>query len=280
MRHDPSPFAVNTYSYIFSHGAGDCLAHLANQGYAEFELLLQPGHLWPSELDAGARRDLRRIIERRTRGVSTLNMPSLDFNLAAPAAEMRAYSLAIAEASLDLAGDLGVPAVLIGPGKPSQLFALPAERMMGYFFEALDRLVPRAARAGTSVVIENLPMAFLPDAPSLAAALDRYGDPRVGIVYDLANAVFIGENPADGLRRVRDRLRLIHLSDTTRAVFRHDPVGQGIVPFATIPPVLAEIGFAATPILEIISPEPDRDIAASAQALIAVGWPATRRDPA
>ena len=34
------------------------------------------------------------------------------------------------------------------------------------------------------------------------------------IVYDIANAHFIGEDFADGLRQCRERLALVHLSDT------------------------------------------------------------------
>lgn len=42
-----------------------------------------------------------------------------------------------------------------------------------------------------------------------------------------------------GLRTVRNRLSLVHISDTTRSVFKHDPVGQGDVPFVQVPPVFS-----------------------------------------
>lgn len=271
-----SPFAVNTYSYIMSRTAEDCLGHLARQGYRVFELMLFPGHLWPAELDGAARRDLRRFIAAEGLEITTINMPNIDINLAAATAEMRDYSLARLAEAVELAGELGIPAVLIGPGKPNPLFPLPRQRMMDHLFAALDRLAPLAARCGTALTLENLPIAFLPDAEGLMAALDAYGDPAIGIVYDLANAVFHGEDPAEGLRLVRDRLRLIHLSDTTRERYRHDPVGRGIVPFAAIPAVLAEIGYGAPAVLEIISEAPDVDISASAERLVALGWKSAR----
>ena len=174
-----------------------------------------------------------------------------------------------------LAGDLGVPGVIVGPGKPNPLFPLPKARMTEYFHAALDRLVPLAARCGTEIWIENLPIAFLPDAASLTSALDHYANPSVGIVYDVANAVFHREDPVAGLERAR--LRLVHLSDTGHEVYRHDPVGSGVVPFAALPPVLAKIGYAELPVLEIITGTPDKDIQTSAQKLIAMGWPADRR---
>ena len=270
-------FAVNTYAYVLSHSAKDCLAHLAAQGHADFELVLFPGHLWPSETEASARRSLRRHLASRQLRLITLNMPNIDINVAAASKEMRDYSLSQLSDAVVLAGDLGVPGLIVGPGKPNPLFPLPKARMMGYFYAALDRLAPLAERCGTQIWIENLPFAFLPDADKLAAALDQYANPSVGIVYDVANAVFHREDPSYGLERVRDRLRLVHLSDTGHEVYRHDTVGSGIVPFAALPPVLAKIGYAELPMLEIITGTPDIDIQTSAEKLIAMGWPAQGR---
>ena len=149
--------------------------------------------------------------------------------------------------------------------------------MMEYFYAALDQLVPLAERCGTEIWIENLPIAFLPDAHRLMSALDHYANPSVGIVYDVANAVFHREDPLSGLECVRERLRLVHLSDTGHEVYRHDTVGSGVVPFAALPPVLAKIGYTELPMLEIITGTPDKDIQASAESLIAMGWPASRR---
>jgi hypothetical protein len=66
----------------------------------------------------------------------------------------------------------------------------------------------------------------------------------------------------------------VHLSDTNRWQYRHDAVGLGTVPFAEIPPVLAEIGHDRRPILEVISHDADRDILASAQRLTEKGFSA------
>ena len=118
-----------------------------------------------------------------------------------------------------------------------------------------------------------MPFAFLPDAEGLMAALERYGDERIAVIYDVANAVFIGEDLRQGLRRVQDRLKLVHLSDTPREVYRHSAVGEGVVPFADIPPMLDEVGYADLPMLEIIAADPDQAIRASIERLAALGWP-------
>jgi sugar phosphate isomerase/epimerase len=119
-----------------------------------------------------------------------------------------------------------------------------------------------------------MPFAFLPAIGQLMEALDTYGNEAVRIVYDIANAHFIAEDFAAGLVRCRGRLALVHLSDTGRHAFRHDPVGNGTVPFDQVPPALAAVGYAGRPMLEIISRDPERDIIASADKLVRLGFAA------
>jgi sugar phosphate isomerase/epimerase len=271
------PFGINTYSYTMGHTAEACVAHLIAEGYGTFELMMYPGHLWPPDMDAAARRALRRGLAAMGARVVTLNMPNVDLNLAGAAREMRAYTLDILRGVVELAGELGVPGVVVGPGKANPLFPAPRERLMGYFFAALDALVPLAARSGTALWVENMPFAFLADAKVLMAALAEYGSDDIGIVYDVANAVFIREDLGEGLRTVAPRLKLVHLSDTGLSAYRHDPVGRGVVPWAAIPPLLAEVGYRELPVLEVISTGADADIRDSARRLAESGWAAGRR---
>ena len=129
-----------------------------------------------------------------------------------------------------------------------------------------------ASQRHPALWVENIPFAFLPEIGGLLDALKQYGNDAVRITYDIANAYFIGEDFADGLQQCRARLALVHLSDTGRQFYRHDPVGQGTVPFAEVPRVLAAVGYSARPMLEIISGDPDRDIVASASKLAALGF--------
>lgn len=267
-----SMFGCNTYSYMRSHSAEACIARLADQGFEEFEVMVHPGHLWPADMSPGERRALRRTIEQRSLRLVSLNMPNIDINVAAAAAEMRAYSLNLLTETVRLAGELGARGVVIGPGKANPLFPADAVELVGYFFAALDRLAPVAESSGTALWVENMPFAFLPAIGGLLDALARYGNDAVRIIYDIPNAYFIGEDFADGLQQCRARLELVHLSDTGRQVYRHDPVGLGTVPFAGVPFALAAVGYTARPMLEIISRDPDRDIVASADKLALLGF--------
>jgi L-ribulose-5-phosphate 3-epimerase len=265
-------FACNTYSYTVSHEAIACLRHLAELGFCEIELMMYPGHLWPPDMDAANRRELRRSIEALGVRLVSLNMPNIDMNVAGASAQMRRYTLDLLAGIIAMAGDLGVPGIVIGPGKANPLMAAPKQRLLGYLFAALDELAPLAAQAGTALWVENIPFAMLPGLDEIVTVLDRYGRDDIGIVYDVANGHFINEDIGAALERCGTRLKLVHLSDTNQQLYRHDPIGRGSVPFADVPAMLAAVGHARRPVLEIISPEPDRDIVEGAGKLAAMGF--------
>ncbi|WP_375459449.1 sugar phosphate isomerase/epimerase family protein [uncultured Enterovirga sp.] len=271
---------MNTYSYTLGRTALATVNHLGGLGFPGVELMMYPGHLWPTETDRAGRAAIRRACEAHGMRIVSVNMPNVDINVAAASSEMREYSLGLLSRFLEVAGDLGAPSMIIGPGKANPLFSAPRELLLGHFHAALERLAPLAGKAGVRLLVENMPFAFLPDARSLLDAVLDHGDDEVGIIYDVANAHYIGEEPGEGLRIVRDRLGLVHVSDTGRSVYRHDPVGMGDVPFATVPPVLAEIGYRELTMLEIISHDPDRDTCDSAERLAHLGYRRSAAPPA
>jgi L-ribulose-5-phosphate 3-epimerase UlaE len=123
-----------------------------------------------------------------------------------------------------------------------------------------------------SLLVENMPFAFLPGISELMDALDRFGSSEIGVVYDIANGHFFKEDIADRLRKAKPRLALVQLSDTGQTVYRHDAVGLGTVPFSVVPSVLSEIGHRKLPMLEIISADADSQIDDSAQRLAEMGF--------
>jgi sugar phosphate isomerase/epimerase len=271
MSADNRAFGVNTYSYTFSGSAFDTVTRLADQGYGAVELMFFPGHLWPADMSPSATRALRDLCERRLPLIA-VNMPNVDMNIAAAAEEMRDYTLGLLVKFIRCAGEIGAKNIIVGPGKANPLFPMPRKRMVSHFHRALDTLAPLAQRSGVRLLIENMPFAFLPDAESLMTVVDAYGDGRIGVIYDVANAHFIGESSHDGLRRVRSRLGLVHFSDTTRRTYKHDPLGLGDVPLSGLPDTMKEVGYADLPMLEVISNNPDIDIADSVQRLRDAGF--------
>lgn len=274
MTNPASIFAVNPYAYTLTYKVTDCMRHLADKGFAGYELMMYKGHFWPGEADAALRREVRRVAEETKTRIVSFNMPNIDLNIAGASDEMRNYSLDLLAQFIELAGDVGAPSIVVGPGKANPLLPMPFDQLRGHFFRGLDRLAPIAKKQGVKILVENMPFSFLPDAPALMKALDEYGDDEIGVIYDVANGHFINEDPCDGLRLVKDRLGLVHFSDTGRSAYRHDPVGYGDLDFSRIPSVLAEIGYSELPVLEVVSRHADMDaeILSSAKQLAALGY--------
>jgi len=265
-------FALNTYSHTLLGPLATQLPGFAQAGFRELELMMYPEHLWPPAMDAAARTALRRSLDALGLKVRTVNQPNVDINVAAASPEMRRYSLDILRSVISLGAELGAEGVVIGPGKPNPLLPAPAEQLRGWCFEALDTLLPHADACGIRLLMENMPFAFLPDAERMMATLERYGAEQIGVVYDVANAHFIGEDLEAGFARVALRLHTVHLSDTSRAAYRHDPVGIGDVDFVKALAGACAAGYRRAPVLEIISADPRRDIEDSARRLAALGW--------
>jgi len=262
-------FGINTYSYTQSMSAVDCVRTLAERGVRSVELMFYPGHLWITD-SKETLRELRRAIEQSGVSLVSLNGPNIDINIAAATAEMRDYSIALNVEYIRMAAELNAKGLILGPGKPNPLFPLSVSTMESHFFRALDTLLPIAEGDGIDLWVENMPFAFLPEAEGLMASLDRYSADTIGVVYDVANAHFIGEDAVAGLDRVRSRLSLVHLSDTGQSVYRHDAVGLGDVDFAAVIPKIRSLSLERTPMLEIISRDPDRDIVRSIATLDAM----------
>lgn len=271
-RESARPLGVNTYGYIWSTPAEQCVLRLGELGYREFELVLNPPHLALEEFPSGARAKLRSTMAAVGLSVRSLNVPSLDHNLASPLRRMRRYSIDLFLDAIDLAADLGATDLVVVPGRMSPLFPPQPGEREAWMRESLDALLPHAQRRGVTLALENVPFASFPDARTLGAFVRSYGSSSLGICYDAANAHFIGESPGAGLRQLGELVRLVHVSDTRRNAWRHDEVGLGDVPFAQVHDALTDIHFEGACMLEIIAAEPEGAIRRSHRALTAFGF--------
>jgi sugar phosphate isomerase/epimerase len=265
---------VNTYSYIWTTRAEECVRRLADLGYRTFELMVHPVHLPLDDLDPADRRRLASLLVQVGARDCTLNLPSLDQNLASALSRVRAFSVEMFRDVIDLASDLGIECLVTVPGRMSPLFPPPEEKRTAWMQESVEALLPHAEKRGVRLAIENVPVAAFPDAASLGSFVRGFDTDRIGVCYDAANAHFIGESPAEGIRQLADVLRVFHLSDTGRAAWKHDRIGTGTVPFAELAPALIQAGFSGPSIMEIVDPDPERAILESHQALAQLGFAA------
>lgn len=269
---------INTYGYIWSHPLKDCLQQLAPLGYRQFEGVINPPHLDP-EMPAAQRRALRTYMEGEGLSFTSLNLPSLDTNLASPFLAARDYTITMFRKALILAEDLGAPRLVTVPGRLNPLLPCPPAQSRAFVQDTIGALIPFARDLGIGLAIENVPFAALPRSRDIRSFLDEMGHEDVLCAcYDVANAHFIGEPPEEGIACLGDRIKLVHCSDTTRSAWRHDLVGKGDVPFAQLAAALDAHAYAGPILLEIIDRDALGSILHSHHALAGLGL-ITHRKP-
>lgn len=271
------PASINTYGYIWSHPLRACLEQLAPYGYRQFEGVINPPHL-DVEASATERRELRAYMQGEGLSFTSLNLPSLDTNLASPFAYTREYTVALFQKAMILAADLGAPRLVTVPGRVNPLLPCPPERSRAILQETIGALLPLARELGIKLAIENVPFAALPHCRDICRFLDDMNDPALCACYDVANAHFAGESPAAGVALLNGRVELVHCSDTTRNAWRHDPVGAGNVPFDLLMDALQAHGYDGPLLLEIIAPDILPSILSSHDALAGAGLTQERPD--
>ncbi|WP_458757044.1 sugar phosphate isomerase/epimerase family protein [Afipia sp. TerB] len=262
---------INTYSYIWSMTAVECVRHLTGMGFRHFELMINPPHLSLDESPAN-RRELKVVMNGAGAEATALNMPSLDHNLASPVARVRETSIAMFNDAIDLAADLGAEWLVTVPGRMNPLFPPPTAERLKWIADSVAALIPRAEARGVGLAIENVPFSSFPDAKSLGDFVRGFKSPTVAVCYDAANAHFIGESPGQGIAMLADLLRVMHVSDTNRDVWRHDRVGLGSVPFREVAQALNAIDFDRAYTMEIIDADADDAIRESHRALAKLGF--------
>ena len=264
---------VNTYSFVWSAPAMETVRQFKDLGFSEFEVMLSPPHLSVDDLSPSDRSSMAASLAASGITLRSMNLPSLDHNLASPMRRMREYSVQLFTDAIDLAADLGVTYVVVVPGRLNPLFTPPRDMREGWMRESLDPLVAHAERRGIKLALENIPIACFPDATSLGNFVRSYRSEVLSICYDAANAHYIGESPAAGMRELGNLISVIHLSDTTRKIWRHDEVGLGDVPFDNVLEGLRDIRFQGTCMMEIISQDdPLNAMVRSRSKLAALGY--------
>lgn len=107
---------------------------------------------------------------------------------------------------------------------------------------ALIELAERVAALPVTVVIEPLNAAethFLTDPAVGAALCDAVGSPRIATMVDTYHCQREGQDPAEKVAAVGERLALVHLSDTDRGL-----PGEGSVDFPAVLRALRDRGYA------------------------------------
>jgi L-ribulose-5-phosphate 3-epimerase len=254
-REDVFDMIINTFSYLWSSTAIDAIAELTDNGYGTFEVPISSPHCWPDEISISERSAMKARLSDYGASIRSLNAGGYDINLASPAANMRRKSIEHIKSVIDLAVAWDVPEIVISPGTRRPMIPPSLEKAYGWMYESLGDLIPLAKQAGTRLLMENTPYCFTPTIRDLASIVSAVNDDGLKIVYDVANAAYIEEDPVAGLLSHHEHIALVHISDTGLETWGHDPIGTGVVDFEGLGGAVEATCGESNVVLEIIREE-------------------------
>jgi sugar phosphate isomerase/epimerase len=263
---------VHTFGFIWDRDALQATEDLAAEGFRHFQYLAGSPHLDPWASDRTMLAAMRRGVDRMGGSVLAVDLPSSETNLASVNMAVVDFSVSAYLKVLDLASELGARWLTINSGRKHGLLPPPDNRLLGIYRGALERLAKAAQPRGVRLLLENIPGMLLADAAAAKAFLDEEDHGNVDVLYDVTNAAAIGEDPAEGIRTLAERIQLVHLSDAPPGLWRHDPIGTGAIDFGAIRDALTDVGYTQGVVIEAISNNTLHDLVASRQCLDTMGW--------
>jgi L-ribulose-5-phosphate 3-epimerase len=246
---------INTFSYLWSSTAIDAIAELVDDGYSTFEVPISSPHCWPDEISTTERSATKARLDESGARIRSLNAGGYDINLASPGANVRRKSIEHIKSVIDLAVAWDVPEVVVSPGTRRPIIPPPLEKAYEWVYESLGTLIPLAKQAETRLLMENTPYCFTPTIRELAGIVSAVNDDALKVVYDVANAAYIEEDPVANLLSHHESIALVHISDTGLETWGHDPIGTGVVDFEALGRAVEATCGVSNVVLEIIREE-------------------------
>ena len=264
---------INTFSYLWKATAIDAIAELVDSGYTTFEIPISSPHCWPDEISAAERSATQARLVEYGAEIRSLNAGGFDLNLASPAASMRRRSIVHINSVIELAAAWGVPEIVISPGTRRPMISPSLEHVHGWLYDSLDVLIPLAKQAGARLLFEQTPYCFTPTIETLVHVVRTVNDDSLKIVYDVANAAYIGEDPVGSLLAHHELIGLVHISDTNTDVWGHEPIGTGVIDWRALGPAVEATLGVDNVVLEVIREENTLDeFALALRDLRREGW--------
>jgi sugar phosphate isomerase/epimerase len=246
-------FTPSSYSYLWRTDLPTAIEDMARTGFGQTEIMAALPHvdLWNRGAELAG--EIRQSSASTGLRISGLNPPGLDINISSADASMREWSVAMYIAIGRLAAEVDARYLVVHPGRVPVLVRAPEDLAVEWVLAALSQIARALEPTGLRVLFENTPTGLLDRGEECLDVVRHIGASNLGLVYDVANG-FMVEDPNDGLRSVAERLEVVHLSDTTRTRWRHDPIGGGDVDFAALAATVADIGFGGDVVLETVHP--------------------------
>ncbi len=166
--------------------------------------------------------DLRRICDGEGIEVACLTPYSKDFG--SPDLELRNQSAKDILSAIDAAVALGAGLIRILPGKPHY-----DSDLVNRMADCLREVAENAQGSGVALAVENHMDTAFERADQMASFISKVDHPAVGILYDPANLMVLGDTePAASYLLQRDYIRHVHINDVTLPI-QGQPITQRVL---------------------------------------------------
>lgn len=264
-------FVASTYTYLWRAGLDAAFDGIARAGFARVELLAAAPHVDAGNPGAAAGA-IGAACARTGLRVHSVVPSGVDVNLASPDPTMRRWSVGHFAAMGMLAAAVGARCLIVHPGRRHPLRPAPPDRYRQWVTDGIHALLDALSGVEVEVLFENTPTGVLDTGAECAWLAEAVGPDRVGVCYDVANGHMV-EDAGAGLAATGRQLGLVHLSDTTRAAWAHDPVGAGEVDFAAVRAAVSARGYDGPFVLETLHDgDATAGFTADLAALRDAGW--------
>ncbi|THF55295.1 sugar phosphate isomerase/epimerase family protein [Ollibium composti] len=245
--------AVSTAGYWHIASLDEALAQLAACGIEAVEFFPYPPHLDPASFGSYERSRVKRMMRDLGLRCASVNF-TMELNLMALHAGLHRLAMAEFKRAMEIGADLGAPCLVLPFGRRHSLMPAPADTTLDYLCAEVSALADHGQRGGIKVALETLPFDLLSTGKAVLDIVERIGHPNLGICYDCTNTLGF-EDPAAGVAAVRDRLLLVHISDSWRDRWAHTSIGRGDIDFPAFAAALDAIGYDGDLVYEVMDGE-------------------------
>ncbi|HSJ88655.1 MAG TPA: sugar phosphate isomerase/epimerase family protein [Anaerolineales bacterium] len=183
------------------------------------------GHLQPDMPAA-----VKALIRRRCADAGLISLAVTAYTgFVSPSAEERQANVDELRRYADLAAEVGAAYVRTFLGELPKGIQLDSS-IYEHIFDSLNLAAEYAASAGVAIAIE--PHDDFVRSSTIVPILSRTQHPALRVIWDIGNAFAAGEDPAEGMALLKDRLAYVQVKDGTRYGYQWQlcSVGQGNVP--------------------------------------------------
>ena len=269
-------FAYSTNAYT-KRRLEEAVVDLARMGYEGVEILADTPHLVPTTAHPRDVSALRKVLEDCRIAPVNLNVNTAHALLpGAPTAEshfepslthpdpgVRRLRAGTTIRALEIASDLGCPAVSVTPGRRERD---PLKRQRDRLKLALDPVLKRAEALGVRVGIEYEPGLVIERGEELVSFLEELPHPLLGANLDLGHAWVVSDDLTALLPALKGKIWNCHLEDIKDRVHAHLIPGEGNLDFDAVRKALEGIGYDGFLTAELY-PYADRPTYAAEKAL-------------